>query len=98
MAVKIFVRGSAVQSGVNEEGDEWGKITFEARGLNHNLQRVTCFASDAEALLKDLRDEGPKSIIVEDAEISYDEFTGSDDEQHHGAKIAPAILLDALEE
>jgi hypothetical protein len=98
MPIKLFIRGASTQTGVNEEGDEWGKITFEARGLDHGLQRVTCFASDADALLSDLREEGPKSIVLEPADLTYDEFTGSDDEAHYGAKVAPAVLLDALED
>ena len=98
MANKLFIRGASVQTGVNEEGDEWGKITFEARGLDHGLSRVTCFASDASVLLDDLRADGPKSIVLDQADLTYDQFTGSDGETHYGAKVAPAVLLDALED
>lgn len=96
-ATKLFVRGASVQTGTNEDGDDWGKITFEARGLEHKLQRVTCFASDSEVLLADLREEGVRSVQLDEEDISYDEFEGTDGETHYGAKVAPAVLLDALE-
>lgn len=97
-ATKLFIRGASVQTGTNEDGDDWSKITFEARGLEHGLQRVTCFATDGEALLKDLRDESVRSIVLEDGDLTYDEFEGTDGDTHYGAKVVPAALLDALED